>query len=521
MAMLKKIAGIQLRAVYHSVISRSNKKPSKLKTSLIALLAVYVVATCAFSVGTIFYMMAGVIPGWMYFANLAVMAFGAAVMLTVFSCQAMLFDAKDNELLLALPVKPSHILGGRMIVVMLLEYMASLIIMLPAIGVYAWVRQPEVMFYPFAAVALLCLPLLGLTVSCILGYLVSLLTRKLGSKAFVTILYLAFIGLYMWGYTSLVTMANKAMLGGVVPSAALQKALPPMYRMGMALGEINAVSLIYFVLWCCVPFAAVCYVLSRSFIALATASRSGRKIVYVEKRMKKRGAFTVLLFKEFRRFITTPIYLLNSGFGFLLNVILGIIILIKGPGILGTMFEGVPELQIGALGMLCFLAAMSTTTAPSVSLEGKSLWILKSSPIRTQDILWAKLALNLIFGVPTLIFAGLCASYTVGATIVQAVVIVLIPISVQIFSAIMGLIFNLHFPKLDAVNETAMVKQSASVMLTLLCGFAVLGILITAYIYIDLPVEWLGMSALAIISAITVCAYKYLMNRGVRMFEEL
>ena len=525
MAMLKRIFDIQMRAMYRNVIFRGSKKvkkPSKTKLVLFALLALYVISACMFSVGFFFHMMAGVLPGWMYFSNLALMTFGAAVMMTAFSCQSLLFEAKDNELLLSLPIKPVDILGGRLLVLLTLEYLTSLLVLLPAVAVYAWVVRPAIAFYLFTIAAMLVLPLLGLTVSSLLGYLVSVLTKKLGNKSFVTLVYLAFIGIYMWGYTSLVNMATKAMESGVAPDAAWQKLLPPMYRMGMALGELDVISLAYFMLWCLVPFGVMYYILSRSFISIATANHSGRRVEYKERRLEKSSIFKALIIKEFKRFISTPIYLLNSGFGFLLSVVLGVVILVKGSGIIGNIM---PELAqnatIGVLGVLCFLAAMSTTTAPSISLEGKNIWILKSNPIKTTDILGAKLMLNLVLGVPTLVFAGLCSAYAVGATTIQTAIIVLIPVGVQIFVAIMGLVFNLYFPKLDAVNETAVVKQSASVMLTLFSAFAFLAALITAYVYIKVPIEWLGAGAFVVISVINAVAYKFLMGKGVRMFEEL
>ena len=44
----------------------------------------------------------------------------------------------------------------------------------------------------------------------------------------------------------------------------------------------------------------------------------------------------------------------------------------------------------------------------SVSLEGKTLWILRSMPVTTQQILRAKLAMQLLLSGISVLFAAIC-----------------------------------------------------------------------------------------------------------------
>ena len=58
----------------------------------------------------------------------------------------------------------------------------------------------------------------------------------------------------------------------------------------------------------------------------------------------------------------------------------------------------VPLLLIAAV---CLLASMNDMAAPSVSLEGKSLWLAQSLPVKPWQVLRAKLAVHLtLTGVP-------------------------------------------------------------------------------------------------------------------------
>ena len=68
---------------------------------------------------------------------------------------------------------------------------------------------------------------------------------------------------------------------------------------------------------------------------------------------------------------------------------------------------------------------MGIVTAPSVSLEGRSLWIVQSLPVEPWQVLRAKLRLHLLcVGAPALVSAVLlAAALRLGA--VQAVLLML------------------------------------------------------------------------------------------------
>ena len=56
---------------------------------------------------------------------------------------------------------------------------------------------------------------------------------------------------------------------------------------------------------------------------------------------------------------------------------------------------------------LCMLASMNDMAAPSVSLEGKSLWLLQSLPVTPWQVLRAKLRLQLLLtAIPVLAVPG-------------------------------------------------------------------------------------------------------------------
>lgn len=69
---------------------------------------------------------------WLYFAMAAIVAFAVGIFGTMFTTQNQMYQAKDNELLLAMPVKPVAIIGSRVFVLYLLTFVFVVAIMTPA-----------------------------------------------------------------------------------------------------------------------------------------------------------------------------------------------------------------------------------------------------------------------------------------------------------------------------------------------------------------------------------------------------
>jgi ABC-2 type transport system permease protein len=112
---------LNLRALFSRMFvrSRTAKKRGPAFMALIALLALYVVATFFFMFGTMFYQLSGPLfssgYGWFYFALMGISVFAFCFVGSVFAAQNQIFNAKDNDLLLSLPVRPSSILVSRIV----------------------------------------------------------------------------------------------------------------------------------------------------------------------------------------------------------------------------------------------------------------------------------------------------------------------------------------------------------------------------------------------------------------------
>jgi len=145
---------------------------------------------------------------WFYFALVGLMSFGISFFFTALAAKSELFDSKDTELLLSLPIKPRTILLSRLSIFLGSEYLFSFLVMLPA-GI-AWGIHAGVSFLPLYILGSLCLPLLTAALASLVGWLLALLTANTRRKNLLTVIFsLIFMGLYMYVYSNMNYYVNQ------------------------------------------------------------------------------------------------------------------------------------------------------------------------------------------------------------------------------------------------------------------------------------------------------------------------
>ena len=314
-----------------------------------------------------------------------------------------------------------------------------------------------------------------LALSCALGWVVAKISLKLKNKDFITVLVsLVFFGVYYVFCFRIQYVLQDLIENAVRYGEKIHGAAYPLYVLGQAgsgsypaMAAITAVSLLLFLL--------VWRLLSRSFLKIATSSSSSTKVRYRSHPLRAASPDKALLGKEFRRFLSSPNYMLNCGLGIILLPALGIVLLVKRAALLTAlplMSEGVTGFFAVLLAAcMCAVIAMIDIAAPSVSLEGKTLWQLQSLPVDPWQPLLAKLRIQWILTlIPTLI-CSILAIFAFSFTVPERILILLLPLAYGIFSGMAGLSLGLKFPNLSWTNETAPIKQSASVTIALFGGW--------------------------------------------------
>lgn len=463
---------------------------------------------------------------WLYFLLIAMISIALGVFGSVFNTFASLYLSKDNDLLLSMPIPVRAIMVSRLLGVYLMGLMYSGIVIIPAVIVY-FVTVPVTPLAVVGSILLVvCVTLFVLVLSCLLGWVVAKISVRLRHKNIITVfLSLAFIAVYYLVYFRAQSMISELVTNAAVVGAKIRGAAYPLYAIGK-MGTGDPLAIVVVTLTVAAMLALTAWLISRSFIRLATTPAVTAKAAYVAGREKPHTPDTALFLRERSRFTGSANYMLNCGLGILILPVCAVLLLWKGEMLAGTLTElfGTAEpIAVLAVGAAFALAAMNDITAPSVSLEGSSLWIAQSLPVTSWQILCAKLRLHIVFTeIPMLVY---CIGAAVGLrlTILQTVLLLLSSTAYVFFSAALGLVLNLTHPNLTWTNENAPIKQSMAVLICLLGGWVYSVAAIGIYFFLpSLISAWLYLLPVTAVTAIAAAAlWFWLYKRGTKIYETL
>ena len=435
--------------------------------------------------------------------------------------------AKDNDLLLSMPIPVRYILASRLLGTYLLGLMFSGIILIPGAVVYFFFAKPTAGAVLGALLLVLLISLVVLVLTCALGFVVAKISTKLKNKSFLTVfISLAFFGAYYFFYFRASAMLKALIANMDAVGTAIRGSAYPLYLLGRV-GEGDGMAMLIVTAAVLALTALTYLLLDRSFIAIATAKGGNAKVRYRERAAVCRSPRRAMLAKEFARFTSSPNYMLNCGLGTLFILAAAVYLLVRG----GTLHEVLAEVfaenpdfsAVVAIGGICLLASMNDTAAPSVSLEGKSLWIAQSLPVHPWTVLRAKLMVQLILTAPPVLLASVSALLVLRPSPAAAVAVVVLPLFYVLLSALFGLMLGVRNANLAWTNEIVPIKQSGSVLLAMFAGWGYALLFVLGALFLGDLVPFSAFAAVLAVLNAALCflLYRWLRTRGAERFAAL
>ena len=531
--MLKTLVKKQLMEIFRGYFYNAKKNERRSKGATAAFI-VFFAAVMIVVIGGMFFGMSLALcaplaqagMNWLYFAVMSLMAVFLGAFGSVFNTYAGLYAAKDNDLLLSLPIPVRTLMASRLLGVYLMGLMYSAVVMAPAVIVY-WMRVSAAPRYIFGGLLLTALiSLFVLTLSCALGWVVAKVNRRLKHKSFITVIIsLAGIAVYYFFVFKAQTamealVANAAFYGEKVKGAA-----HPLYLVGcVGTGDGRAMLLVSLVV--AALFALMWALLAHSFLKLSTATGASGHTVYRERALKRQSADAALFKKELARFTASPNYMLNCGLGILLLPLAGVALVIKGGELLPVLQMAFGDrggcVEVLLCTGVCAIASMNDMATPSVSLEGKSLWLAQSLPVALWQVLRAKLQLQLVLTVAPALVPLVCMAVILPVTPALALAAVT-ALAYMAFSACLGLTMGVKRANFTWTSELAPIKQSLAVMIAMFGGWAYALVLAGLYLWQGWKLgasAYLALFALATLAA-AAALYHWLKTKGAARFAAL
>ena len=532
--MIKRLLSIRLRGTFLAAIGGKDKNGnpksvSKGKIAVYTLLYAFLALTFLGFVFTFAAPLAMILLPLggedMYFGVFILLSLTVIFIFSIFETKTELYECKDNELLLAMPISPRDIVVSRIFTVLIYNYIEELIILIPILVCYIVFGGGAVgilgALFVFATV-----PLVATALASAVGYAVHLISHRLGKfkNLIIMVLSIGFLSLYMFGYTAL--MSNMETVFEDLENN--YAGIAEKYSLVSLIGSVATFELVPFLIYSlAVAAVSACafLIISRKYMSLVTSTVKTGKTVYVAKALKGKSPLMALTKKEFSKILSSPTYMLNGALGFLFQILAAVFIVVMGPKLLSLDPEmlaalGMSEAAVSTISIPLFISviviagSMNMLSCSALSLEGKNLWILKSMPIPAETVLFAKAMPQIMLSAAFSLVSGLIAGIGLGASPTDILFFVLIPAAYGVFSSLFGITVNVLLPKFDFVNDVQVIKQSTACFICLLVNMLT-AVGITALSVVSMSVKYPSLILLAILTLLAaLCAVLCFIVRG-------
>ena len=449
------------------------------------------------------------------------------LIMSIYKIPGYLFSFKDYDLLMSLPLKPSAVLASKMIFIYLSNLMVAVMVGIPPLIIYGIKTSGGVLYYTFVFIATLFIPLIPISIGAFFAYFLGRISARFRSSNVILLIGSFILIIAMMAASTMVGQINTAQVQNSIPSVTVINNVLFWTKLYIeALKNNNVLSLIAFILVNLVFFGIFLAIFSRGFKSInSRISEKYKASNYKMTKLKSSSVLKALYIKELKFYFSSYIYVVNTGFGVIMMTVFSLAIAIFGKDTVAKVLE-IPmvDAYISPIIALVFVFCITFTfiTAASISLEGKSLWIIKSLPIKIETILWSKIFVNLSFTVPALIINTTIVALSFKMDLVTVLAIFSVCILYCLLSPIIGIMINLYFPKLEWTTPVVVVKQSASALLATLTGFITIIIPIVLFVVVKPASSNLFLGIFSIFLLIIVALLvKVLKTTGVRKFKEL
>lgn len=399
----------------------------------------------------------------------------------------LLFNCKDDNLLLSLPIKKSTVLFIRVFKFYVFELLYNSVFLLPSMIVYAVYMKPSALYYVVSFVGLLVFPIIPILISCLVGTFITYVSSKFKGKNIVQTLITMFflIGILYFSYNSENLVMNIAKNASSI-NDFITKLYYPAGAYIQLITKFEAIKLLEFILVHVGLFIITIMLIGKVYFNINSSVKSIKANKSNKKyKIKTMTPTRAIIKKELNRFINSTVFVTNAGFGLVLFIIGCILIAVKFDSIAETFIKGVPEISLDYIknyipvllfGFICFAGFMTSITSSMISLEGKSFNILKSLPIKPYKVVRAKVLAALVIMLPCILIGDIIVFVRFKFDLLSIVLILISSILIPLISETFGIIINLKYPRMDARNDTEVVKQSMSSSISVFAGMILIAI---------------------------------------------
>ncbi|MED4755341.1 putative ABC transporter permease subunit [Brevibacillus choshinensis] len=471
--------------------------------------------------------------------SLAIFILGLVYVMTVF------YYSQDVEHFLPMPLSAKDILGAKFLVALLYEYMTSLIMIVPIFITFGVKSGGGVLYYLYALLVFIALPVIPLTLASIIVMLFMRYTnfgkskdrfRLIGGLLAIALAvgFQAFIqrqtsgtGNNLEQIQQMITAGDQGLLGIVT------QLFPASNLAALAMFENSAWSglgyLVAFYVVAVVGFGLFTFVGNRLYFAGVmgiSESKSKRKRVEesaFQKGVKARPAWLAYAVKEWKILWRTPAFFMNCALSSIFFPLFALIPLLSrrdSAEMLAGLSDWLQGEQVGGISLafafaaFVVLAGTNSTSITAISREGQGFFLNKSLPIPYGQLIVAKLIPGTILTVFSMALLVVEAAWFIKLSPLFVILALVVGIPGILFINLLGIMVDLQMPKLSWSSEQEAVKQNLNPLFSMLFGAVTAGICILAAFSLDSSMIGMGLSLFILFALLDYVLYRYLLKKG-------
>lgn len=409
---------------------------------------------------------------------MALASSGLILIFSIFETKGVLFGFGDYDIVMSWPVDVRAVAASRVFNMYAYNFVYAVLILLPAGVIYAIMAAPPIWYYPLYLLLMLLLPALPTIIGALLGTLLTVATARMKKSSLASIaaqMVLVF-GLMFVSMRSGTALEDPSKLAGLadVLRPMIQGMYPPAQWFQDALSAGSLPSVLWLLLLTLATISLLIFWLGKNFVSINSRIKSKpRGETFVMRRQVRSTRTAALFSREMKRYLSSSLYVVNTAFGYVMMIAAGIALLIKAEDVLTFLdLPDMPSLPALVPFVIGWMVSMGVTTASAISMEGKSIWIIKSMPVSAREWFTAKLKVTLILSIPSILITSTLIVIGLKPGLRDIVWMYLIPLAYTFCFSILGLWLNLRMPRLDWRSEAEAIKQGGAVMINIFAGMA-------------------------------------------------
>lgn len=387
--------------------------------------------------------------------------------LTFLKGGSCLIGLKDYDMVVSLPVSNTVVILSRLTSLYAVNLMIGIVAIAPMMIVYGVCGSLTWETHLILFVSLIIAPIIPMIVALAIGVLISCVSsHSKHSNIFSLLFSVMGILLFIFAVSQMQTMQAKQVTNvSLMFMGLINQYYLPAFLFAKALVYTDFLSLLSFVVLSVVIAIAFVIVISYFYKKINTIAFSHytKKNFCLEK-VKVSSSFGALYKKELKRFFSCTIYALNSSIVIILLLVASTFTLFGMQDMIVKQLEAMGIISIFQTVLpliIAMLVSINCTTSASLSLEGKSRWLMCSAPVEAKTILQSKIAVNLTVVLPILWVSMIFLRIVFPLSILETVLLFITPTIYTFFIAVIGMWLNIKFPRYDWTSEYYAIKGGA------------------------------------------------------------